>query len=223
MPGKPARAPHKAGGDDPVGEVLGQAFDGGACHAGRIQACRVAANDMGDGSAALREPGAQTVLHGADVLPQATLGEQGGRQDCERGESERARQPGQDGRLQRRGCSGGDDQQGCEREHAGRPAHPAIERAVQPCDAVPGPGDRVADGAEQNGRVAERGLDQQGGGDDGERGGQAGNEHERHGRGLAWAGRSCMAAACWRRGGISPKRRRRGSICRPGSTRSPMP
>ena len=108
------RAAGKAGNRHPqhrrdhaVGKVLGQAFDGRARHAGLIQGCGVAADNMGDREAARRDAallkGAGDVRH---VPVQAALGDQ--RACGERGDKQPKRQAEQNVLHQRGGRSDND-------------------------------------------------------------------------------------------------------------------
>ncbi len=149
------------GGDDAVGEILGEAFDGGTGDGGLVQGRGVAADDVGDGGAAGGEAVVERQGDGVDVAPEAALGEQGA---------------GEDGLDQQRGDArereclegDGDEGDGGEEEDEGEDAvgagGGAVEVAVELGDEGADPDDGVADQREQGVRVADEGIEGQGGG-----------------------------------------------------------
>ena len=156
----------EGGGGDAVGEVLGEAFDGGAGDVWRLEGFGVAADDFRDGVAGFGEADLQCLGDGGDVVVEAALGEEGA---GEKGEEDLA------GKAERAGGGGEEDggECGCgeeegQGESAGGPGgRGLVEVAVEGGDEGADPYDGVADAAEEGAGVAYGGFDEEGGGGEG--------------------------------------------------------
>ncbi len=149
--GQPGDAAPHGRGNDAVGEVFSQAFDGGAGYRVLIEGVWVSPDDVADGGAGVIEALVQAGRDGGDVVREAAAGEEAAGQDG--GQKQAA------GGLDEEGRQGGGEQNRREREAAGeaRAGQPAIEGGDEGAD----PDDGVADHAEECLRVAEGGLDEE--------------------------------------------------------------
>ena len=183
--------------DDPVGEVLRQALDRGAGDAGRVEALRVAADDVRDRRPARVEAaGLERRRHRRHVRGEAALGEEGAA--GERGDQEpgaAAERP-----LQQPGRDSGRGKDHGERERARRasggraPGFP-VQAAVEGRDQRADPAHRVADAAIEPVGIAEGELEQQ----------REGGEGDAHAPGVSSAARPAVKGV---RGGSAVRRRR---------------
>ena len=137
--GKPGERHPEHRRDDAVGEILGQALDRRARHAGLVEHLRVAADDLRHRRAAGGEAVAlERRRHRGDVLVKAALGDQRAGDERRQHDPERQRQQRAFDDEPRRGDDGNDDR---ERNDAGDAPRGA---ALSPCGSARHRGGRSA-------------------------------------------------------------------------------
>ena len=165
---------------DAVAEVFGEALDRGAGDAVRVEARRVAADDVPHRLPPGREPApVERESHRGHMVVEAALGDQhGDQQDLDRGAKKAAAaQP-----LDREPERSGEPDQHDDSDDAANPARGfaadlAVELAVEKRDGAAGQHDRMRDPAEHPGHVAEERIDGEAGDEQQQRIGGDGRVH----------------------------------------------
>ena len=162
-PGQPEDRVPEDGGDDAVGEVLGQRFDRRAGDAGRIQAFGIPPNDVSDREPSCFEPLVEPIRDRADMAIEATQRDQGAGEHC-------LDRPAA-GDVSESPCDGPAEQQGendrrqCRHETEREPGRVRRRRAVEsPFNCADQPaegGDRMRHKTIDHRRVTDRGIDRE--------------------------------------------------------------
>ena len=170
------------GRDNAVGKVLGEAFDGRAADGVRLEGGRVATDDLGNRVAGpVERAGLKRIRHGADVVVQAALGDEGACGKAEEDERDGLREDavGKEDEREAGHCRRAEAES--ERRDAGLTAMREgmlglVPGPVAPCYQSADPTDGMADRTEQPARIAADGFDREA--DKGKRG-VHGHSHSR--------------------------------------------